>query len=67
MPGESDVEGDPKVAGSRDTGGEPADDDRDAAQSTTGSGETEKFVGRTAGADEGYEAETGAEARSDGG
>jgi len=59
---ETDVPGDDAVVESRETGG-----DADAAGAdvvgTTGTGETEEFVGRVAGDDAGYEGETGAERR----
>ena len=64
---ESDVEADPKLAGSRETGGVPTHpDDRTEgdASSTTGTDENEEFVGRSAGRDLGYAGETGAEARA---
>jgi hypothetical protein len=59
---ESDVGEDPAVAGSRPAGGGHADHPGDSG-SVTGTGETEVFVGRAAGLDEGYDEETGAEAR----
>ena len=59
---ESDVPADSAVAESRETGGSPTADTPDA-QSTTGTGESDEFVGRVAGADEGFEGETGAERR----
>jgi hypothetical protein len=60
---EDDVDTDPGLANSRATGGGP---DREGdAESTTGTGDSEQFVGRTAGQDEGYAGETGAEARSE--
>jgi hypothetical protein len=60
---EDDVDTDGKLANSRATGGGP---DREGdAESTTGTGQSEEFVGRTAGQDEGYAGETGAEARSE--
>jgi len=59
---ESDVPADSDVAESRETGGNPDADAPDAV-STTGTGESEEFVGRVSGADEGYEGETGAERR----
>jgi hypothetical protein len=60
---EDDVETDRQVANSRATGGgETTGAD---AESTTGTGDSEEFVGRTAGQDEGYAGETGAEARSE--
>lgn len=60
---ESDVPADSAVAEARDTGGEPAADDPDAL-STTGTGDTDEFVGRVAGDDPGYAEETGAERRA---
>lgn len=59
---ESDVPADPAAAESRATGGDPDADSPDAS-STTGTGESDEFVGRVSGADEGYEGETGAERR----
>lgn len=59
---ESDVPDDEAEATGRPTGGDPDSDHGDAA-STTGSGESGAFVGRTAGQDEGYAGQTGAEAR----
>lgn len=65
MPGsESDVPADDKVSRSRDTGGD--DEHRGDAPSATGTGDSGEFVGRVAGQDEGYEEETGAEARAEG-
>jgi hypothetical protein len=65
---ESDVDADAKTARSRETGGDP---DRgkhevhpDAAETTTGTGENEEFVGRVSGVDETSAGETGAEARA---
>jgi hypothetical protein len=72
---EPDVERDSQVARSRDTGGvdpdrkdrpDPAHGDPDG-QSTTGTDESETFVGRVAGQDSGFAGETGAEARSEDG
>ena len=68
---EPDVEVDPQVARSRETGGvDPQQKDRPADEradpdgsSTTGTDESEQFVGRVAGDDAGYSGETGAEAR----
>ena len=60
---EDDVETDDKVANSRATGG--GDDTGGDAETTTGTGESEEFVGRVAGQDEGFAGETGAEARSE--
>ncbi len=60
---EDDVATDSRLANSRPTGGDPADEGDSAA--TTGTGASEEFVGRTAGQDEGYAGETGAEARSE--
>ena len=59
---ESDVPDDEAEATGRPTGGDPDSDHGDAA-STTGSGESGVFVGRTSGQDEGYAGPTGAEAR----
>lgn len=65
---ESDVPADAHVAHARETGGRARGerDHDDDAESTTGVEESETFVGRVAGADEGYEGETGAEARREG-
>jgi hypothetical protein len=67
---ESDVAADHNVARSRDVGGDHPDrkdrPDPDG-ESTTGTDENEKFVGRVAGDDAGYAGETGAEARAAGG
>lgn len=60
---ESDVEPDEARAGSRATGG-VADPDKPDQGSTTGTTETEEYVGRIAGQDVGYAGETGAEARA---
>jgi len=60
---EDDVDTDDRLANSRATGGDPGDAGDAAA--TTGTGSSEEFVGRTAGQDEGYAGETGAEARSE--
>jgi hypothetical protein len=60
-PGEDDVDQDDAQALSRATGG-GATDEPDA-DSTTGTGESETFVGRVAGQDVGYAGETGAERR----
>ncbi len=60
---EDDVATDDKLANSRKTGGDPGDGGDSAT--TTGTGASEEFVGRTAGQDEGYAGETGAEARSE--
>ena len=59
---ESDVPADSAVAESRETGGDPNADSADAV-STTGTGDSDEFVGRVAGTDEGFEGETGAERR----
>jgi hypothetical protein len=61
-PGEDDVDRDDAQAVSRATGGGRSDEP-DAA-STTGTGESEEFVGRAAGDDPGYAGETGAERRA---
>ncbi len=60
---EQDVADDDHQAQSRQTGGDPYATGSDAA-STTGTGPNEEFVGRTAGQDEGYAGETGAERRA---
>lgn len=60
---EQDVPTDDKVAGSRETGG-VADPSAPDQHSTTGTTPNETYVGRVAGADTGYEGETGAERRS---
>jgi hypothetical protein len=66
---EPDVEVDPRLARTRETGGVPADHPADAAEgdagSTTGTGESDEFVGRVAGRDLGYAGQTGAEARAE--
>ena len=68
---EPDVEPDPQIARSRDTGGvaadHPADPTEGDAPGTTGTGDGEEFVGRVAGRDLGYAGETGAEARAEAG
>ncbi len=61
---EPDVKPDENVAESRETGGVPNDDDPNQG-STTSTSPDDTYVGRVAGQDEGYEGETGAEARSD--
>ncbi|MCW2740133.1 MAG: hypothetical protein JWR45_555 [Blastococcus sp.] len=61
-PGEADVERDDAHALSRATGGGPSEEPDAAA--TTGTGESEEFVGRVAGQDVGYAGETGAERRA---
>ena len=61
-PGEEDVDRDDAEALSRATGGGPSD--APDGDSTTGTGESEMFVGRVAGEDAGYEGETGAERRA---
>ena len=60
-PGEDDVDRDDAAAPSRATGG--GDSDAPDAASTTGTGDSETFVGRVAGQDVGYAGETGAERR----
>jgi hypothetical protein len=60
---EDDVATDRQVANSRATGG--GDATGGDAESTTGTGISEEFVGRAGGQDEGYAGETGADARSD--
>lgn len=62
---ESDVDTDEAVANARETGG--SDEDGADAAGTTGTGQTEEYVGRVAGQDEGYAGETGAEARAEAG
>jgi hypothetical protein len=61
-PSEEDVEPDDAQALSRATGG--GDSNAPDAGSTTGTGESETFVGRVAGQDVGYAGETGAERRA---
>ena len=65
---EPDVEADPTVARTRETGGvagdHPADRAEGDATTTTGTAESEEFVGRVAGQDLGYAGPTGAEARA---
>ncbi len=61
-PGEPDVDRDEAQALSRATGG--GDSDAPDAGSTTGTGESEAFVGRVSGQDVGYAGETGAERRA---
>ncbi len=61
-PGEEDVDRDDAQALSRATGGGASD--APDALSTTGTGESETFVGRVAGQDVGYAEETGAERRA---
>ena len=61
-PGEEDVDRDGAEALTRATGGGP--DDAPDAQATTGTGESDAFVGRVAGQDVGYAEETGAERRA---
>jgi hypothetical protein len=61
-PSEEDVDPDDAQALSRATGG-GASDAPDAA-GTTGTGESETFVGRVSGQDVGYAGETGAERRA---
>ena len=61
-PGEDDVAQDGAQALSRATGG--GESDEPDASSTTGTGESETFVGRVAGQDVGYAGETGAERRA---
>ena len=68
---EPDVAVDPHLARTRETGGvrDEHPDDRtvgDAAV-TTGTAESDGFVGRVAGQDLGYAGETGAEARAQAG
>jgi hypothetical protein len=65
QPSERDVGDDPGVAGSRPTGGGHTEHTGDSG-SVTGTADTDVFVGRAAGLDEGYAGETGAEARREG-
>ena len=58
-PGEDDVDRDDAQALTWATGG--GDDTVGDAATTTGTGESETFVGRVAGQDVGYAGETGAE------
>ena len=62
---EADVDVDESLANSRETGGDPDAEGKDAG-GTTGTGENEEFVGRVSGQDSGYAGETGAEARAAG-
>lgn len=63
-PSEQDVAQDPRVASSRAAGGEHPDAEATWDEmSTTGTGDTDEFVGRVAGDDPAYAEETGAEAR----
>jgi hypothetical protein len=64
-PTAEDVEPDPNVARTRETGGGPAAGGDRAT--TTGTGRSEEFVGRVAGQDAGFAGETGAERRAEGG
>ena len=61
---ESDVPADSAVAESRDTGGNADAEDADSL-GTTGTGDSDEFVGRVAGQDVGYAGETGAERRAE--
>lgn len=58
---EDDVEPDPAVARTRESGGR--DTDAGDSASTTGVGVSEGFVGRAGGQDAGFDEETGAEVR----
>ncbi len=60
---EDDVAGDENLAQSRDEGG--AGGATGDAGSTTGTGDSDEFVGRVAGQDVGYAGETGAERRAE--
>lgn len=60
---ESDVDTDDSLANARDTGG--GNTEGGDSESTTGTGDSEEYVGRVAGQDEGYAGETGAEARAE--
>ncbi len=67
---EEDVSSDAGAVTSRFSGGDPGAQTAPSggsgdANSTTGTSENDVFVGRTAGADTGYEEETGAEVRAD--
>jgi hypothetical protein len=59
---EDDVEPDPNLVRTRETGGGSGDDADEA--STTGTGTNEEFVGRVSGQDAGDDRESGAEARA---
>ncbi len=61
-PAEGDVDPDDAQALSRATGG--GESDAADAQSTTGTGGSDTFVGRVSGQDVGYAGETGAERRA---
>ncbi|TFV56658.1 hypothetical protein E4P41_15485 [Geodermatophilus sp. DF01-2] len=61
-PGEDDVDRDDAEALTRATGG--GDTDGPDAASTTGTGDSDEFVGRVAGQDAGDAGETGAERRA---
>jgi hypothetical protein len=65
---EADVEKDPHLARTRETGGprggHPDDRTSGDVTGTAGTGETEQYVGRVAGDDLGYADQTGAEARA---
>ena len=61
-PHEEDVDPDDAQALSRATGG--GDSDAPDAPGTTGTGESDTFVGRVSGQDVGYAGETGAERRA---
>ncbi len=63
-PGEDDVERDDAQALSRATGDGDGESDEPDADGTTGTGDSETFVGRVAGQDVGYAGETGAERRA---
>ncbi|CAN5717814.1 hypothetical protein BH24ACT13_BH24ACT13_07030 [soil metagenome] len=66
---EDDVADDDTQARTRATGGAPEEgspgDTAEDSKGTTGTGESEEFVGRAAGQDDGYEGETGAERRAE--
>jgi hypothetical protein len=68
---EPDVEADANVARTRETGGvrgdHPAERAEGDAATTTGTDESDEFVGRVAGQDLGYAGTTGAEARAEAG
>jgi hypothetical protein len=65
---EADLAVDPHLARTRETGGvrddHPDDRTQGDAAVTTGTADSDEFVGRVAGKDLGYAGETGAEARA---
>jgi hypothetical protein len=69
---EPDIAVDPHLARTRETGGvsedhsaHPDDHTEGDTPGTTGTGESDEFVGRVGGRDLGYAGETGAEARAE--